>query len=96
MKNSVKRAQGRKMYWLGMRRGKSGDGKIAWYVDTHGEPSFEMDRKKVQNKTLPWGQQEPGTLGDCATIDSALQWKWNGVSCSISAYLVCQRNGAQR
>ena len=96
LKDELKGKRERRMYWLGIRRGKISGGQTTWYVDTKKKTSNEMRTKLILNGTKPWGLGEPGTTGDCATIDTALQWKWNGVSCMIDAFVVCQHDGAQR
>ena len=96
LKDELKGKRERRMYWLGIRRGKISGGQTTWYQDTKKKMSNEMRTKLILNGTKPWGLGEPGTTGDCATIDTALQWKWNGVSCMIDAFVVCQHDGAQR
>ena len=96
LKDELKGKRERRMYWLGIRRGKISGGQTTWYVDTKTKMSNEMRTKLILNGAKPWGLGEPGTTGDCATIDTALQWKWNGVSCMIDAFVVCQHDGAQR
>ena len=96
IKVGLKGKQDRKMYWLGIRRGMTKGEKEKWYWDTDKNVSGSMVTKVMLNDTLPWGLREPGQFGDCVAVDSALQWKWNSVSCSISAYVICQNNGVQR
>ena len=92
----VKGKQDRKMYWLGARRGHAKEEKGKWYWDMAKNISDPMSTKVMLHDMLPWGLREPGTLGDCVAVDSALQWKWNSVSCSISAYVICQNHGVLR
>ena len=88
--------QGRRMYWLGIRRGKGNGNDAKWYLDKYQNTNDAMSLKINVKEPIPWGLREPGSLGDCAAIDSGLKWKWNGLSCSVSAYVICQRQGVQR
>ena len=96
IKIDAKGKQNRRMYWLGVKRGNTKREKEKWYWDIAKNISGRMNTKAMLNGTLPWGRGEPGTVGDCVAIDSALRWKWNSVSCSISAYVICENNGVQR
>ena len=96
MKTDINRIQGRKMHWLGMRKGNKNGGTAVWYLDTQTKKPSPMSTKVLVKEPMLWGLGEPGPLGDCAAIDSGLKWKWNSVSCSIHAYVICERSGAQR
>ena len=96
IKTEMSTKQGRRMYWLGIRRGKVNGKDVNWYLDEHKDTSDLMSTKISVKEPIPWGLREPGSLGDCAAIDSGLKWKWNGLSCSVSAYVICERKGVQR
>ena len=91
LQSEMSTKQGRRMYWLGIRRGKTNGKDSTWYIDKYKDTNDHKSAKISLKEPIPWGLREPGSLGDCAAIDSGLKWKWNGLSCSVSAYVICER-----
>ena len=96
LKTGLRTKPDRKLYWVGARRGVAAGKKEKWHWDIPTNTTIPTRTQEIVNRKLPWGLQEPGTVGDCVAVDSAHQWLWNSVGCSISAHVVCQNEGVQR
>ena len=96
LNNYITGKQERLFTWLAIKRGntKSNRENWFWHVGDHISNSISTEEGLIDNP--PWGLGEPSSLTDCVAVDSTLQWKWNSVSCSISAYVVCQNDGVHR
>lgn len=69
------------MAWIGAQR-EAGLGKEEWTWVTGNTV-----------ETIEWGRGQPNNYNqeqNCAVLDSELEWKWNDISCKISAVTVCQ------
>ena len=76
--------------------GSGGTSLMAW-VGAQRETNFGQERwawvtgERVGD--IEWGRGQPNNYNqeqNCAVLDSELDWKWNDISCKISAAVVCQ------
>ena len=81
LENEEENHEGSLMAWVGAER-ESGFGNQNWNWVTG-----------TSVRDINWGRGQPNNYNqeqNCAVLDSELDWKWNDISCRISALAVCQ------
>lgn len=74
------------MVWVGAKRDGAGG--------VFGQDSWRwVTGDAVDKDVIEWGRGQPNNYNqeqNCAVLDSELDWKWNDISCRISAQVVCE------